>query len=228
MLTVELHAHSVASYDGRDTVEAILQHAASADLDAIAITDHDEFDASRRAVDIAPNYNLVAIPGMEVSSADGHVLALGIEEEIPAGLSFEETLSRIHEQGGLSIVPHPFQELRSGVIANIDRDTLARAEAIEVYNSRLLTGRSNRQASRFASERGLPVTAGSDAHISEMVGQAVTEVDPEEATPEAILEEIREGRTVIDGHRTPLTISARQTAAAIRRRVSHRLGTLTD
>lgn len=221
MLSVELHCHSAASYDGRDSVELLLEQAAAVGLDAIAVSDHDEISASQRAVDLAPEYDLLGIPGMEVSSADGHVLAIGSATKIPSGLPFHKTVDRIREDGGLAIVPHPFQESRSGVLANISKDELATADAIEVYNSRLLTGRSNWQARRFAVSRNMPMTAGSDAHICEMVGQAVTKVDPAETTVNGILEEIEEGRTVIEGKRTPWRISFKQAAGGMRRRLTN-------
>uniref|UniRef100_UPI00366E298C PHP domain-containing protein n=1 Tax=Cryptosporangium minutisporangium TaxID=113569 RepID=UPI00366E298C len=212
MLSVELHAHSSLSYDGRDPVELILEQAEAVGLDAIAITDHDEIDASLEAAERAPEYGLVGIPGIEISSKAGHVLGLGVEEAIPPGLSFETTIEEIHAQGGLAVVPHPFQESRHGVMARISREQLANGDAIEVYNSRLLTGRANRQAERFAQSRNLPMTAGSDAHISEMVGQAVTRVDAEERSAAAILQAIEQGRTSVEGKRTPWDISFRQFA----------------
>jgi predicted metal-dependent phosphoesterase TrpH len=223
VLSVELHAHSAHSYDGRDPVELLLEQAAAVGLDALAITDHDEFEGSRKAVELAPDYGLVGIPGMEVTSEAGHVLALGIEEAIPAGLPFEETVEAIHDQGDIAVVPHPFQEYRSGVVGNISREMLTIADAIEVYNSRLLTGRGNRKAKRFATARGMPMTAGSDAHISEMVGQAVTKVDAAERTSDAILSAIAEGKTELDGKRTPWHISFRQAAGGAKRRVKNRL-----
>ncbi|QCC52738.1 PHP domain-containing protein [Halapricum salinum] len=226
MLSVELHAHSALSYDGRDPVDALLERARDASLDALAVTDHDEIAASLDAVEKASDYDLIGIPGMEVTSAAGHVLGLGITEAIPKGLSFQETLDRIHDQGGIAVVPHPFQESRSGVIDNISRAELARADAIEVYNSRLLTGRANRQARRFAREHGIPMTAGSDAHIAEMVGRAVTNVDTDERTVEAILQAIVEGRTSIEGRRTPWWISFRQAAGGAKRRIRSRLSGL--
>jgi hypothetical protein len=224
VLSVELHSHSALSHDGRDSVELLLEQAAAVGLDAIAVTDHDEIDASLDAAAKAGEYGLLGIPGMEVTSAAGHVLALGVEETVPKGLSFEETLSRIRELGGVAVVPHPFQESRSGVLANIDEPTLATADAIEVYNSRLLTGRANRQALRFALAYDLPRTAGSDAHISEMVGQAVTKVDTGgEETVAAILDAIRRGDTTVEGKRTPWRISFRQAAGGAKRRVKNRL-----
>ncbi|OVE86462.1 PHP domain-containing protein [Natronolimnobius baerhuensis] len=219
MLSVELHAHSSLSYDGRDPVSLILEQAEAIGLDAIAVTDHDEIDASLEAAERAPEYGLVGIPAIEISSKAGHILGLGVERAIPPGLSYETTLEAIREQGGIAIIPHPFQESRHGVMGRISRKQLAKGDAIEVYNSRLLTGRANRQADRFAQSHDLPRTAGSDAHISEMVGQAVTRVDADERSAEAILEAIREGKTSVEGKRTPWHISVRQFAGGVTRRL---------
>jgi len=215
---VELHTHSDRSHDGRDPVEKLLERAAAVGLDALAVTDHDTIEASRRAVELAPEYGLLGIPGVEVTTAAGHVLALGVDREIPRGLSFGETLGRIHDAGGIAVVPHPYQELRQGVLGVISEADIVAADAIEVYNSRLLTGRANRQARRLAARRGLPITAGSDAHVSEMVGRAITLVDAEELTADAVLSAIREGRTEIRGRRTPYRVTLRQAAGGVRRR----------
>ena len=221
MLSVELHAHSALSYDGRDPVEDLLERARSADLDALAVTDHDEIDASLEAASIAADYGLVGIPGMEISSAAGHVLALGVEELVPAGLPFDETLDRIRGGGGVAIVPHPFHSSRHGVARHVSPAQLASADAIEVYNSRLLTGLANRKAEKFAARHDLPMTAGSDAHIAEMVGRAVTAVGTDERTPGAILDAVCEGRTSVVGRRTPWHVSVRQALSGVPRRVKH-------
>lgn len=228
MLTVELHAHSSLSYDGRDPVDDLLERAASVGLDGLAVTDHDEISASLEAVDRAPEYGLVGIPGMEVTCAAGHVLALGVEEKIPKGRPFQETVSLIHDAGGIAVVPHPFQQSRSGVLANITKDDLTAADAIEVYNSRLLTGRANRKAKRFARRREMPMVAGSDAHISEMVGRAVTNVDTDEREAAAILEAITAGGTSVEGRRTPWHISFRQAAGGAKRKLATRVQTLFE
>jgi predicted metal-dependent phosphoesterase TrpH len=221
VLSVELHAHSALSYDGRDPVEDLLARAESAGLDALAVTDHDEIDASLEAVSLAPEYGLVGIPGMEISSAAGHVLALGVEELVPADLPFDETLDRIRDAGGIAIVPHPFQSTRHGVARHISDAQLASADAIEVYNSRLLTGLANRKAERFAKENGVPMTAGSDAHIAEMVARAVTEVDTDDRSARAILDAICAGETSVVGRRTPWRVSLQQALSGVPRRVKH-------
>ena len=197
VLRAELHCHSSLSYDGRDPVEMLLAQAEAVGLDVLAVTDHDEIDASLDAAERAEEYGLVGIPGMEVTSEAGHVLALGIEELIPPGLPFVETLDRIWEQGGIAVVPHPFQRSRHGVAPHI----------------------SNRTAETFAASRNLPMTAGSDAHIAEMVGQAVTEIDADERTPEAVLDAIRAGRTSVVGRRTPWRISVKQFGSGVKRRI---------
>ncbi len=219
VLSVELHAHSAASYDGRDSVDMLLERAAEADLDALAVTDHDEVSANQTLLDRAPAYGLVGIPGIEVSSAAGHVLGLNVTEAVDPGLSFAETIERIRDQGGIAVVPHPFQEMRSGVLANISKAELREADAIEVYNSRLVTGYSNRQARRFADRYDLPITAGSDAHVSDMVGRAVTLVDTDERTADGICRAVSDGRTTLQTRRTPWLVSFRQAVGNTRRRV---------
>ena len=226
MLSVELHAHSALSYDGRDSVDMLLEQAAAVGLDALAVTDHDEFAASERAVELAPEFDLIGIPAMEVTSQAGHVLAMGIAEQVPSRLSFADTIDAIHDAGGIAIVPHPFQKSRSGVAANISKDELRSADAIEVYNSRLLTGRANRQARSFAERFEIPQTAGSDAHIAEMVGQAVTAVEASELSAQGIIDAIEAGRTSVEGRRTPWHISFRQAAGGAKRRMLNRFAEL--
>ncbi len=224
VLTAELHAHSSLSHDGRDEVELLLEQAEAVGLDALAVTDHDAIAASLEMCELAADVDVLGIPATEVTSEAGHVLALGVREAIPPGRSFAATAAAIHDAGGIVVVPHPFQSSRHGVLTAIDPEpVIEHADAIEVYNSRLLTGRSNRQADRFATRHGLPKTAGSDAHICEMVGQAVTHVETDEATVEAITTAIAEGRTVIEGRRTPWHISLRQAAGGARRRFRRRL-----
>ena len=221
MLSVELHAHSALSHDGRDPVDLLLEQAAAVGLDALAVTDHDEIDASIEAAERAADYGLVGIVGMEVTTAAGHVLACGVDDLIPSGLDCAETLDRIHADGGIAVVPHPFQKTRHGVAAHISAEALASADAIEAYNSRLFTGRANRRAERFALQNGPPTTAGSDEHISEMAGQTVTHVHPSQRAASAILRAIADGRTCVVGQRTPWRVSFRQLAGAAKR-TAHR------
>lgn len=223
VLAVELHSHSVRSHDGHDPVDELLEQAQALGLDAIAVTDHDAVDASLKARERAPAYDLIGIPGIEISTADGHVLGLGIETVIPRDFPFDETVERIHDAGGTAIVPHPFQELRKGVLRNISPDELVVADGIEVYNSRLITGRSNRQAKTLARELDMPMTAGSDAHIAKMVGKGSTLVDAAEQSADGILDAIKNGETAIDGNRTPYRVTVRQGVDTAIRRAQRQL-----
>ncbi|MFC6726396.1 PHP domain-containing protein, partial [Halobium palmae] len=82
-IRVDPHVHSEASYDASDPVELILEQSAEIGLDAVVVTDHDVLHESIRAAELAPEYGLVGIPGVEVSTADGHLLAIGVDEMPP-------------------------------------------------------------------------------------------------------------------------------------------------
>lgn len=209
-LEVDLHVHSEASYDGHEPVEVILEHAADIDLDAVVVTDHDAIDASVEAAELAPEYGLIGIPGAEVSTAQGHLLAIGIEELPAAGRPMAETVETVRERGGVAVVPHPFQRTRHGVrkraLKRVDPD------AIETYNAWLFTGYRNRRARRYAARRGYPAVGGSDAHSLLTVGRAYTEIEvderPRDVGREDVIDAIRAGDTAIRGQRASLRRSA--------------------
>ena len=218
-LTVRIdpHVHSEASYDGTDPVELLLEQAAEIGLDGVAVTDHDVIHESVRAAELAPTYGLVGIPGVEVSTADGHLLALGIEEMPPHRESMADTAAWVRERGGVAIVPHPFQRSRHGVRKRRLRGV--EPDAIEVYNSWAFTGWKNRRARRYANAYGYPGVAGSDAHKVGYVGRAYTEIEiddlsRDELTTAVVLNAIRDGATRVEGRRTPTPTSARHYAGA--------------
>ncbi|RYJ14710.1 PHP domain-containing protein [Halogeometricum borinquense] len=218
-LTVRIdpHVHSDASYDAHDPVELILEQAAEIGLDAVVITDHDVIHESVRAAELAPMYGLVGIPGVEVSTADGHLLVLGVREMPPRRAPMKETIEWVRDRGGVAIIPHPFQRSRHGIRKK--RLQGVEPDAIEVYNSWLFTGWKNRRARRFARSGGYPGVAGSDAHKVGYVGRAYTEIDIPDVqrvglTADVILDAIRDGATRVEGRRTPIPTSARHYAGA--------------
>ncbi|WP_323172753.1 PHP-associated domain-containing protein [Natrialba sp. PRR66] len=217
--TIDFHVHSDDSYDGHEPVELILEHAADIDLDGVVITDHDEIGESRRAAALAPEYGLLGIPGVEVSTRHGHLLAIGVDERPDPGQPFMDTVAAVRELGGIAIVPHPFQRSRHGVRKRRIRD----ADAIETYNSMLFTGYRNRRARTFARRREYPEIGASDAHYLPNVGKAYTEVrvtpETDNGTPtkadidgDDLVQAILEGRTQIRGKRTPIHKSSVQYA----------------
>ena len=217
-LRIDQHVHSEASYDGHEPVELLLKQAAEVGLDGIVVTDHDRIEASLRAAELAPDYGLVGIPGVEVSTADGHLLALGVRALPPRRQPLSETVRWVHGEGGVAVVPHPFQRLRHGVPRRVLADCTPAPHAVETYNSWLVTGIKNRRARRFAERHGLPGVAASDAHRVGYVGRAYTEVDTKARTAESVLEAFRTGATRVRGQRTPVTVSTRHYAAGAARK----------
>jgi len=181
-LRIDPHVHSEGSYDGREPVELILEHAADIELDGVVITDHDTIEESRRAAALAPEYGLVGIPGVEVSTRAGHLLAIGVDERPPRGRPLAETVDTVRALGGAAVVPHPFQRSRHGV----RKGHLTECDGIEVYNSMLFTGYRNRRAHAFARKRRYPKVGASDAHLIPYVGRAYTEVRLPDVEPDTL------------------------------------------
>lgn len=177
----DLHIHSIHSYDGTSTIPAILKHVSEkTNLDVIAITDHDNIDGVNQAVALAPEYGLHVIPGCEVTSSEGHVLALFIRKLVPAGLSFLETLSLIGEQGGLAIAAHPeakgTNSLKFEAIRKACNDPFASQilVGVETFNGGLVYARSNITAKIQSTRLSLAQLGNSDAHILSMIGSGTT------------------------------------------------------
>jgi len=206
MLTCDLHVHSNASKDGESSPEEILRRAEAEGLDVIAITDHDSVDGAKRALAI-PSRVLV-IPGIEVSTKQGHLLVLGVTEIIPPGLDVVATVNIAHRLGALAILPHPYHVWRHGV-ARRKKLGMQVVDAVEVFNSRYIVGSANRKAERIAKRLGKPCVGGSDAHNAKFVGFGRTYVDAEKNVP-AILAAIRGGRVSCGGRKTPLRTYTRQ------------------
>jgi len=178
MGTADLHIHSTYSPDATTTVRAILKHATDVGLDVIAITDHDEIRGSLEARDLAHLYGLEAIPGAEVSTKDGHLVALFVETLPPSGLSFVDTLLFIGKQGGIAIAPHPFNNLPSSLPMEAVIGALAnpRAKAvlkgIETHN--MGTQAFDSVAQKLSIYLPLARIASSDAHVYSAIGAAHT------------------------------------------------------
>jgi len=176
----DLHIHTTYSFDGTSTVSAVLKKAGEVGLNVIAVTDHDEIQGSLEAEQAAPAYGVEAIPGCEITTAEGHLLALFIHKGITKGLPLDETLRQVGDQDGVCIAPHPggirYNSLSSEVIRRVlrDPDLADVLVGIEAYNAGLLRLSGNLIAERLAE--GLPVaqTGSSDAHLLWMVGKGAT------------------------------------------------------
>ena len=206
MLTCDLHVHTNYSKDGESSVEEIIRAAEAAGLDAIAITDHDSVDGAKKA--LACETSVLVIPGIEVTTKQGHLLVLGVTEIIPAGLDVEVTVAIARRMGALLILPHPYHVWRHGV-ARRRKAGMIVVDAVESFNSRYIVGSANRKAERIALKLGKPCVGGSDAHNARFVGFGRTYVDAEKNVP-AILDAIRAGNVTCGGKKTPLRTYTRQ------------------
>jgi predicted metal-dependent phosphoesterase TrpH len=170
-IVADLHMHTSWSHDCSMEVDELLDHAEAEGLGAIAITDHNVFGGALEALERARGRRLVVIPGEEVKTGgEGEVIGLFLEEEIPRGMSFAETVDAIRGQGGLVYIPHPFDRLHAIPEPATMQRHLAEIDVFEVYNARLLFEGYNDEALRFARKYNLTVGAGSDAHVLQGVG----------------------------------------------------------
>jgi hypothetical protein len=218
-LRLDLHVHSSFS-DGRDGIEEILKAAIDASLDGIAITDHDTLEGYFEAERIIreEGLDLLVIPGVEVSTSEGHLLTLGIRELPPSGRSPDETIEFVRVRGGISIVAHPYHLFRHAMYRIPDCD------AVEVYNSKYIFGIANLWAKRMAERRGLPMVAGSDSHMAKTVGLGVTVVDVEEGSDLGdVLASIRGGRVKIESKRMSPSAFVSQMVRWTKKRLRRRL-----
>ena len=170
-IVVDLHMHTDWSHDCSISVSELLDHAQDIGLGAIAVTDHNVFGGALEAVELARRRKLIVIPGEEVKTdGQGEVIGLFLQEEIPRGMSFGDTIEAIREQGGLVYLPHPFDRLHSIPDPATLHRHLAEIDVFEVFNARLLRDSFNDEALRFARKYRLLQGAGSDAHVLQGVG----------------------------------------------------------
>src|SRR5436853_1456960 len=178
----DLHMHSTYS-DGLATIEQILhrvQH--HTNLDVIALTDHDVIEGALRARDLwaKGNYRFDFIVGEEVSTKEGHMLALFIQKRIQPDLSIEKSIELVHEQGGLAIVAHPLNPIfrhscQREVLDRIYANNDVWLDGIETWNASFCGIRVNRIAMRVNREvYGWAEVGNSDAHTLGSIGRGCT------------------------------------------------------
>jgi predicted metal-dependent phosphoesterase TrpH len=179
MGTADLHIHSTYSHDATTTVRAILKHAVDVHLDVIAVTDHDDIRGSVEACKLAYQYGIEVIPGAEVSTRDGHLVALFIDELPPPKQSLIETLEFIGKIGGIAIAPHPF----NGLPGSLNMDAVVSAlthprvktvlKGMETHN--MGTQAFDSTAQKLSIYLPLAKIASSDAHVYWAIGAGRTE-----------------------------------------------------
>lgn len=160
MYKLDLHTHSQASPDGGLTAEDYRRMLASSALQGIAITDHNRIDFAER---LRAELGDEIIVGEEIAAQEGELIGLYLQRAVPAGLTALETARRIHRQGGLTYVPHPFETQRKGLPLDILNQIAQEVDIVETYNGRTLQNRAG-QAGQWANTHSVPGASSSDAH----------------------------------------------------------------
>lgn len=193
----ELHCHSWHSkgakipWEGMASPEEIIRHAKKIGLSGIAITDHRNTKSWEAASKEAKRQKIIFIPGVEVETLSGHLLALGISGPVKNFTGFEESIDMIHDAGGIAVAAHPFDIRGEGV-----KMLSLKADAVEVFNSINVDRVSNKFAMKKFRNIRIPKVAGSDAHTIAAIGKSVITTRPVHSV-DGLLREILRGRTGI-------------------------------
>src|SRR5438477_11515740 len=160
-----MHCHTRLSKDSLNDPRKLVEVAASRGLGALCVTDHNGL-ANALALSRMDDLPIKVIPSEEVKTNEGEIIGYFLHELVPKGLTPEETVRRIKEQGGLVGVPHPFDTMRSGSrLQTPALDRLVQAgmvDILEVVNSRSPKAEENEPALEYAGQHGLAMSAGSD------------------------------------------------------------------
>ena len=167
----DLQMHSVYSHDGIMQPETIVARAKKIGLDGVAITDHNTVRGGLEAKKYESD-DFEVVVGSEILTNKGEVIGLFLKKEIEER-DFSKVVREIKKQGGLVLVPHPFDRLRRHVL-KIPLKDLKFIDCFECYNARAVFKEDNFKAQRFAQLHGLAQTGGSDAHLLNEIGNGLT------------------------------------------------------
>ena len=210
---LDLHMHTDASHDSVSSPAEVVARAREIGLDRIAITDHNEIKGALEASKIDPE---LVIVGEEVRTAEGlDLIGLFIQHHIPKGGSFREVADEIHAQGGVVYLPHPFDAHRGASVSFLEgvADCI---DLVEGFNARIHDPARNRKAIEWARERGLPLGAGSDAHMVMEIGRGRVRMPPFDDAPSFLRSaEV----SAIEGEASSHLVHVGSTWAKIRRRL---------
>ena len=214
-MRADLHVHTCYSPDSITSLEEVIEAVHRRGLHKIAVTDHNRLEGALRLREMSPK---LVIVGEEIRTTVGELLCFFLEKEVPGGLSPEETIARVRDQGGIVGISHPMDQVRREAMGRTAltriRDQL---DCVEVFNARSLLLAHNRGVAAWAAELGLPGTAGSDAHHAIEIGRAYVEM-PSFTGGDDFLDKLAQGR--VQGCLSPLWVHFLSTWAKIRRRLS--------
>ena len=191
-MRVDLHLHSDYSHDGQSSLEELIERSRECGLDRIALTDHNTVEGALKLAHIAPELTIV---GEEAKTREGEVIGLFIKRRLPPYLPPEDVMDLVHEMGGLTYIPHPFDRHRSHFRPERIVELADRIDIIEVYNP-WCDVEANRAAARMAAGLGKITATGSDAHAAFELGRSWMEMEDYVGATD-FLEKLQHARHVI-------------------------------
>lgn len=190
----EFHCHTIYSKDSLTQPRDLVDTCRRKGIDRVVVTDHNTIAGARAAKALDPERVII---GEEIMTTRGEILAAFVTEEIPKGLTPQETIRRLKDQGAFISVSHPFDAMRKGGWKEPDLlEIVPEVDAIEVYNSRCMFPRFNREARQFAEKHNLAGTVGSDAHVTFELGRSLMLLEPFEG-PDEMRRIIRSGTSKV-------------------------------
>ena len=213
-LRIDFHTHTIASKDSLTRPEDFIRTCRRKGLDRVVVTDHNSIHGALAVQALDPECIIV---GEEIMTDRGEILASFVTEEVPRGLTPQETIRRLRDQGAFISVSHPFDSYRNGAWKPDDLLEIAPfVDAIEIFNARCLLAGDNDKALEFARLHNLPGTAGSDGHAASELGAAHL-VLPQFDGPDGLRQVIRQGR--VEGGLSPFWVHFFSRYARLRKKV---------
>jgi len=203
-MRIDLHVHSYCSFDALVKPADVFQKVKESKIDGIALTDHNTAKGWKEFSLFANKKGFPFIKGEEIAIVEegqriGELLGFFMQEPIKPA-SFEEVFGRLKEQDALVSVPHPFAWFT--VPEKLLSKAVEKRFCIEGFNSRNFLGFMNKKALSFAGKHGLPCTAGSDAHVSQEIGNGFVESSATEL--EGLRKDLKKGKVSLKGKTSPL------------------------
>ncbi|HEY1074472.1 MAG TPA: PHP domain-containing protein [Patescibacteria group bacterium] len=183
-----LHCHSLHSPDSSLPLQSIIDTCREYNINCVALTDHNEIAGAIELQKMATDIKVII--GEEVTSKEGHIIGLFLKEKISAGMPIHDTIRAIRDQGGVVLLPHPFDRIRPGSVGlKVLTQVAFEIDFLEIFNARCLLSSDNKKAAAFATEHRLRPYVGSDAHFASEYTNAICDM-PNFDTPEGFVKSL--------------------------------------
>ena len=204
-MLIDLHSHTwPRSHDSIISPDDLVDRAKKTGLDAVCLTEHDALWDEAAVRDLSERHNFLVLPGVEISTDDGHILSYGIDRYVFGMHRSSELAGHVQKAGGAMVGAHPYRRQMPWHIRDIDEyeRSLERAAKNPAYEYVIgleeLNGRGNDRENAFSKRlcalMGMPGTAGTDSHALQDVGKCATYFEREIHDVRELIQELKAGR----------------------------------